>query len=311
MKLWWYSRTKNKYEERTPRGIAHARHTYTFSAVEGDERYSLERAFSAVENRAGPALRKLALSLDITQDEHNAIAELAGYQYLRTPTKIAVLQKVRDLGGSQAIVEYARHLERMTPLEFAAHMQNYKEKTGKTVNLTQEGLVTALRETPPQITSTKEATLESLVALGASLAIEYSKRNWTVVHAPRGASFITSSEGIFLASDNPQDGPQPGPGAPGVSTIFPFSRRAALIIESSGPITVNHIHIDKMGVRNINDNLALVSNEIYGSPRRLLESIVERTRLATTRYEMAPAEDQLRATFSRRLQEHAGEAFPR
>ena len=41
-KLWWYSREADTYEQRTLRAIAHAKHTYTFSAVHGEERYALE-----------------------------------------------------------------------------------------------------------------------------------------------------------------------------------------------------------------------------------------------------------------------------
>ncbi|WP_298864170.1 DUF4238 domain-containing protein [uncultured Microbacterium sp.] len=91
-KLWWYSREQNSYEERTTYGIAHARHTYTFSAVAGDERYALERAFGKIEDAASQALKKLEKSKNPTQSERNAIAELVGFQYLRTPSKIAVIQ---------------------------------------------------------------------------------------------------------------------------------------------------------------------------------------------------------------------------
>jgi hypothetical protein len=105
-KLWWYSREQNTYEERTTRVIAHARNTYTFSALSGDDRYALENAFSQLENRASPALRKLANREGITQDERNAVSELVEYQFIRTPSKIGLLAGILDTGAS-GIVHYS------------------------------------------------------------------------------------------------------------------------------------------------------------------------------------------------------------
>ncbi len=309
-KLWWYSRETNAYEERTTYGIAHGRHTYTFSAIKDETRYGLEHAFSKVEDKAGPALRKLELSEDIDQEERNAIAELVGFQYLRTPSKIALIQEVRDLGGQQVVEEFARHLGGMTAQEFTVYVENYESKTGKLMTLSQAELVESLRNRPPKVTSTKEATLKSLVELGTDLAIEYSKRSWVIMHAPTDSSFTTSSEGIYSSGQRSERGTSPGPGVPGVVTVFPFSRHAALLIEGAGPSTMRHVRIHKQAVREINDELAMVSGEIYGSPRRLLESIVERTKLAGTRYELVPDREYLRGHLAERLREDADEAFP-
>jgi len=309
-KLWWYSRETNTYEERTPRAIAHAKHTYTFSAVQGEERYALEHAFSKVEDKAVTALRKLEREEEITPSEKNAISELVGFQYLRTPSKIALIQQVRDLGGGWIVQEYAQHLDSMTTEQFSVHVANYKAKTGKTLDLSQEELVESLKNRPPKVTSTKEATLESLVDLGTTLAIEYSRRSWVVMHAPADSSFITSSEGIYSSGERSERGTSPGPGVPGVVTVFPFARRAALLIEGSGPSTLRHARVHKKAVREINDELATVSGEIYGSPRQLLESIVKRNDLATTRYELVPDSEYLAARLTQRLRDHPEDAFP-
>lgn len=310
-KLWWYSREMNAYEERTPRAIAHAKHTYTFSAVQGEERYALEHAFSKVEDKAAPALRKLERGEDITQSEKNAISELVGFQYLRTPSKIALIQQVRDLGGEQIVQEYAQHLSEMTTEQFSVHVANYKAKTGKTLDLSQEELVESLKKRPPKVTSTKEATLESLVELGTMLTLEYSKRSWVIMHAPADSSFITSSEGIFSSGERSERGASPGPGVPGVVTAFPFSRHAALLVEGSGPSTMRHTRIHKQAVREINDELATVSGEIYGSPRQLLESIVKRNDLGSTRYKLVPDREYLADRLAERLRDDPDGAFPK
>ena len=310
-KLWWYSRALDRYEERTPYGIAHGKNTYTFSNVEGEDRYALELAFSKVEDKAGPAFKKLAASLNLTQMERNAISEFVGFQFLRTPSKIEMLQKIRDVGGAQIVDGFAAHVKRMTPNEFAAYINQYEAKTGKTMALSQKDLVTSLKTRPPKVTSTKEGTLESLVELGTDLTVEYSKRTWTVLHAPQGSSFITSSEGVFLASDRHRSDPHAGPKSPGMSTIFPFSRHAVLVIEASGPPAIEHAQTDELTVATVNDGLARISGEIYGSPRPLLEAIVKRNELATTQFEIHVHENRLRETFSKHIEKNADEAFPR
>jgi hypothetical protein len=300
----------NVYDERTLRVIAHAKHTYTLSAIAGEERYALEHAFSKVEDKATPALRRLEREEEITQSEKNAISELVGFQYLRTPSKIALIQQVRDLGGERIVQEYAQHLGSMTPKQFSVHVANYKAKTGKTLDLSQDELIESLKKWPPTVTSTKEATLESLVELGTTLAIEYSKRSWVIMHAPADSGFITSSEGIYSSGERSERGTSPGPGVPGAVTVFPFSRHAALLIEGSGPSTMRHARIHKQVVREINDELSTVSGEIYGSPRQLLESIVKRNDLGSTRYELVPDREYLADRLAERLREDPDGAFP-
>lgn len=226
-KLWWYSREKDTYEERTTRSIGHAYQTYTFSAISGEERYALERAVSKVEDKAGPALRKLEKSEDLTQAERNAIAELVGFQFLRTPSKIAVIQEMRDTGGVRIVGEFANYLANMTAEEFAAYITTFEAKTGNALTLSQQELVDSLKNRPPKVVSTKEGTLDSLVDLGTELTLEYSKRSWVVMHAPRDSSFITSSEGVFSSGEPSERGASPGPGVPGtndrVSVLAPRS----------------------------------------------------------------------------------------
>lgn len=283
-KLWWYSRERDAYEERTTYGIAHARHTYTFSAINGDVRYTLEHALSKVENAAGPAFKKLEKAEELTQEERNAVAEFVGFQYLRTPSKITVIQKMRDAGGARVVDEIVNRVDRMTAEEYAAYTTKYEAKTGNSLSISRDELIESLKNRPPKMLSTKEGTLASLVDLGTELAIEYSKRSWVVMHSPRDSSFITSSEGVFSSGRQSERGTSPGPGVQGVQTVFPFSRHEALLIEGTGPPSIRHTKIDKRAVRAVNDRLATVSGEIYGSPRRLLESIVARNNLASTRF---------------------------
>ena len=308
-KLWWYSREKDAYEERTPYGIAHGRHTYTLQAAQGEARYALERAFSRVEDKASPVLRKLAQSEEISQEERNSVAELVGFQYLRTPSKIALIQKLRDISGQHFLEDFVRHLGRMTPEEFTAYVRGYESKSGSAMSLSQAELVESLTKRPPKIVSTKEATLDSLVELGTDIAVEYSKRSWIIMHAPADSSFITSSEGIFSSGQKSERGTSPGPGVPGVVTVFPFARHTALLIEGAGPSTVRHAQIHKQNVRDINDQLALVSGEIYGSPRRLIESIVERNQLAGTRYELVPDHEYLKGHLAELLRKNTDAPF--
>jgi hypothetical protein len=198
----------------------------------------------------------------------------------------------------------------MATEQFSAHIANYRTKAGKALDLSREELVESLKSRPPKITSTKEATLESLVDLGTTLAIEYSKRSWVVMHAPADSSFITSSEGVFSSGEHSERGTSPGPGVPGVVTVFPFARHAALLIEGAGPSTMSHARIHKRTVREINDELATVSTEIYGSPRQLLQSVVKRNELATTRYALVPDREYLAERLRQSLRENADQAFP-
>ena len=297
-KLWWYSRVDNRYEERTTRGIGHARHTYTFTAVPGSERYAIEDALAKVEDLGIPALRKLEQRESITQAERNAIAELVGFQFIRTPSRISFLSEFLNVGSSQLVSKLADQLEAMTPEEFEANMRKKRDATGRAWDLDQRELVDGLRIRPPRVTATKEGTLEAMVELGTGLAVEFSKRTWVVLHAPKSSSFITSDQGVFMAPGPGVDPEVFGPATPGVAIVFPFATHAALLVTGKPPVAIEHARTDGRQVRSINDGLAQVSHEIYSHSRELLASVVKRNELDTTRYALEVDEASLAAVQS-------------
>lgn len=159
----------------------------------------------------------------------------------------------------------------MTPAEYEAYQEEHHAKTGLAASIDQSELVYELRHNPPRVTSTREGTLNSMVELGIEITVEYSQRAWLVVHAPRDTAFIASNEGVFLAPGSTVDLRGYGPLTRNVSTVFPFSRRAALLITDERHATLNHVSTDGATVRAINDGLAEGSAEIYSHSRPLLE----------------------------------------
>lgn len=286
-KLWWYSRATKRYEERTPRSIAHARNTYTFTAIQGKERYTLEEAFSKLENEAVPALRRLAQSIELTQKEHNSISEFVAFQFLRTPAKLKVLQDIIDAGAKHTATRIAEEAADMTDEEYETLTRNFMANTGKKHdNIPKEVFLSALKQRGEGIRSTKEFRLKQMVELATDIGIEYSARSWVVIHNRSNKSFIASDEGVFLVHDTQQFSPGFGPLTRGVATILPISKDAVLLISSHRPAIVNHSQATSIIVDSINNGLATTSNEIYSHSKKLLESIVKRNNLEGSTFEI-------------------------
>lgn len=293
--LWWYSREKGIYEQRTPRGIGHARNLYTLDNPETQQRYALENAFSTLESKAAPALLKLQNHEELSQVEHSNISEFVGMQYYRTPTKLKMIDKVTEEGGRFATTAMKDDIAKMTDEQFADFTSKFTARTGKPADaVTKQALLDYLEKGVVSPTNPQNFRLEMLADAGTNLGIKLSKRRWVVLHAASGQEFITSDVALHLTVDGEATKETGfGPGAPGTAITFPFSKDTALMITSEKTATVEHAVANELLITAVNTGLARVSGELYSTNKQLLESLVESGSLANTTFELKFDSEQM------------------
>lgn len=284
--LWYYDRKEDKYEQRTPKGIAQVRHLYSYDGIDPEQRYALEKAFAQLEDKAAPALLKLQRGEDITQQEHTVISEFVGMQYYRTPVKLDIINEVTDRGAKVAQEVMRRDIEAMSDEKFARFTQRYSEHSGKDASsITKQQLIDHLLKGKLGPDNAKNFQLRMLVDAGTNLGIKFSSRRWLVLHAEPGRQFITSDVGLNIVKDGDTKRETGfGPGAPGMATIFPFAKDTALMITSTLVANVEHVSFNSGMVGVVNAGLARVSGQLYSSDKSLLEGLVEHGKLAKTSF---------------------------
>ena len=302
--LWFYDRKKDKYEQRTPKGLAHARHLYSYDGVTPEERYALEEAFSVLEGKATPIFLKLKNGEDISQEEHTVIAEFVGMQYFRTPVKLEVISEVAERGSKYIAEVMRRDIENMSDEAFQKYMDDFNKQSGKEPSkISKQRVIEQLRSGTIKINNPKNFQLQALVDAGTNLGIKFSGRRWLVLHTEPGHEFITSDVGLHLTMDGKATKATGfGPGSPGMATIFPFAKDAALMITSMTiPVDLRHVPFEDDYLHKVNAGLARVSGELYSSNRSLLENLVEKGKLAKTSFRPTFNEAEMQSTIPKHL----------
>ena len=284
--LWYYDRKTDKYEQRTPKGIAHARNLYTYDGFELEDRYALEKAFSVLEGKAAPIFLKLKAGEETTQEEHTVISEFVGMQYHRTPAKLHNISVVMDSGLKYINENMRQEITNMTDEAFRKFISDFSDKTGKSPGtVTKQQFIDYFNRGTMKLNNPKNSLLSTLVDAGTHLAIKLSSRQWVVLHTNPGYEFITSDVGVHLTPDGkPTRITGYGPGSPGMAIIFPFARNTALMITSKPIANVMHVDFEDALAFVVNSGLARVSGQLYSSDKALLERIVKTGNLAKTSF---------------------------
>ncbi len=285
-KLWYYDRKKDKYEQRTPKGLAHARHLYSYINLEPEQRYSLEKAFSTLEDKAAPAFLKLHKGQEIDSKEHHAISEFVGMQYFRTPPKLGIITELAGRASKYSIENMRTEIKNMSDEAFLKFIDNYNKNSGNEPSkITKARLIKTLLEGTITLNNDKNLQLKTLVDVGTSLGIGFSAREWIVLHTKPGSEFITSDVAVHLAPDGkPAPNTGFGPASPGMAVIFPFAKNAALMITSVRRPIIIHSEFGDEFLAHANEGLARVSGELYSSNKELLEKLVQKGGLAKTTF---------------------------
>lgn len=293
--LWYYDRKEDKYEQRTPRGIAQLRNLYSYDGVDLEQRYALEKAFSVLEGRAAPAFLKLQKGEELSQEQHTVIAEFVGMQYFRAPSKLEIITEVNDRGIRYSIKNLRNEIANMTDDAFRKFIDRYNKQSGKEPSsITKERLIDQLLRGTITVNNDKNLQLSTLVDAGTHLGIKLSARSWIVLHTKPNEKFITSDVGIHLTPDGkPTRTTGLGPGSPGMAIIFPFANNAALMITSKPTANIIHTDFEDALVAVVNSGLARVSGQLYSSDKALLERLVKIGNLAKTTFKPSFDEEQM------------------
>lgn len=227
--LWVYEKFKPPKGSK-PKAEAHKPDYYTH-AEKGERDETAEDTLKAIESRAAPVVCKLASPhFKPTTKQMGDVYLFVAFMFARVPSWREHLDR---LFGQVVKEEQVRHARDKN--WFHKRCAEMERETGKALGdyeQLRQVILTGKWEVTQQSTA---FNLGSMVKSAVNVATELQEYGYEILHAPRGAFFVTSDSPVFtLRPDgNRQATIGMGFGWPRVLVHFPLNKRACLRLERS------------------------------------------------------------------------------
>lgn len=263
----------------SPKGVGYIKDFYTVDTIDEKNSAEVEEKLSKVETKSIPLLDKLTCANDLPNDEWADIAIYIALQYGRTP-------HMRNRMDDAAVILVNNYLK-----DTLAEALNNPEKYAEL----ERGMAEKNPDTPPMPTRESIAKMvlgprildefnldngtyvQSVFRTAWEIADRLLKKHWTILHAPKGSSFITSDNPMTL-DINRELLPHESLAIllPGVVRYFPINAKACLVItDETIKRGIGHQTITKNEVRKINKLLySKALNYVISGNQKLLASLI-------------------------------------
>lgn len=267
----------NTIRQTSAKGVGYIKDFYTVDTIDEKDSAEVEESFGNVETKCIPLLEKLTGVKDLPNAEWADIAIYIALQYGRTP-------HMRNRMDGTALISVNNYIKETLakvlndPVKYAELESDFlKEHLDKSEALKRETLSKMVLG--PRIISEfhldNGTYVQSVFRIAWEIADNLLKKHWTILHTPKGSSFITSDNPMTL-SINRELLPHETLAVllPGVIRHFPINSKTCLVItDETTKREISHQNISKNEVRKINKllyNEALRS--VISGNQRLLAS---------------------------------------
>ena len=264
----------------SPKGTGYLKDFYTVDTIDEKDSAEVEENLSKIESRCIPLLDKLIAAKDLPNAEWADIAIYIALQYGRTP-------HMRNLMDKVATVSVNNYIK-----EALAEALNDPQKYAELKN----GVAGQSPDSPPIPSREKLAEMvlgpriieefnldngtyvHSIFRIAWEIADSLLKKHWTILHAPKNSSFITSDNPMTLSiSRELQPYETLAVLLPGVIRHFPLNSRTCLVITDEAiKREISHQVISKNEVRKINKLLyGKAFKYVISGNEKLLKSFMQ------------------------------------
>jgi hypothetical protein len=135
--VWRYGLAEHRWKRRAPVNVAVKRYYNAFRNKNGQLVNTLEPALSPIEERGATLIRKLASRTPLTEREAQDFSLFIAQLTFRTPQSRAATTSWLDRRCEEFVAGQIQHW-RENPEEFEALVRRYRDKSGKSVEITIE-----------------------------------------------------------------------------------------------------------------------------------------------------------------------------
>jgi hypothetical protein len=188
----------------------------------------------------------------------------------RTPTFARIMKEMYVYSAEEMMRLMAVDVGRMQSV-----LDRYSRDTGKSVNVSAESMVKAVREKGLKVEATEMAFLNHIFSQAESTSKVMAQLSWQTLIAPQNVGFITCDSPLTVVP--PEGCPLVGLFVPGTVSYFPLSRQICVRLDGSDKPFGNR-KISKEKVQVINRNIAANSERfVMGSDKAQLISAIKQS----------------------------------
>jgi hypothetical protein len=268
--LWVYDRRLRTYKLLHPRSVCCEKDLYTLKRKDGPwERRIESECLSYIDGAGSAAIREL-LPGKPNQETCETLAYFIGVQINRLPS-----------AGRAISALYATSFTEMTRLmtvnvgRMQSTIDRYTRKTGKTIDVSAESMVEAVRGDHLKVVVTEVPFLKAIFSQAEFMSKVIMQLNWQILVAPPESGFIICDNPVVVVP--PSGIISVGFLVPGTVKYFPLTSRCCLRLGDRG-VSFGYRKISKETLQIINYNIAANSERfIMGPDKAQLVSVVSRS----------------------------------
>jgi hypothetical protein len=268
--LWVYDRRPQTYKELAPESVCFEKDLYALKPENAPRERRIESlVLSHIDGVGSSAIREL-LSGQPNSQTIQALAYFIGVQFNRLPSIGRAVTAIWTKIGTDMLRVMTANVGRMQSI-----LERYARDTGKSVDVSAESMVEAVRGGHIEAVATERPFLQSIFTQAESITDVIVGLDWQILVAPPGTGFVICDSPVVVV---PQRGiTDVGFLVPGTVKYFPLTYRYCLRLGDAGR-SFSYRKVSKETVRMINYNIAANSERfIMGPEKAQLVSVVERS----------------------------------
>ena len=268
--LWVYDRRLHTYKKLAPKSVCFEKDLYALRPDNAPrERLVESLALSRIDGMGSSAIREFLFEQPNGQTIV-ALAYFIGVQFNRLPSVGRAVTAMWTKIGAVMMQGMATSVERMQSI-----LDHYARKTGKSVNVSAESMVEAVRGGHIQAVATERPFLQGIFTHAETVSEAITQLDWQVLISPPETGFVICDSPVVVVP--PRGAKIVGFHAPGAVIYFPLTYRYCLRFGDAGR-PFSHRKVSKETVQIINYNVTANSERfIMGPEKAQLVSVVRRS----------------------------------
>jgi hypothetical protein len=266
--LWVYDRCLHTYKELPPRSVCFEKDFYALKPENAPWDRRIESlVLSYVDGVGSWAIREL-LSGQRNNQMIQTVAYFIGVQFNRLPSVRRAVSEIWNNIGMEMLRGMTASVGRMQSI-----LERYTRETGKSVAVSAESMVEAVRGGQVEAVATERPFLHGIFAHAVTVSDAIDRLDWQILMAPRVTGFIICDSPVVVVP--PRGVKDVGFLVPGTVISFPLNYSHCLRLGEAGQ-SFSHRKVSKETVRIINYNIAANSERfVMGPEKAQLVSVIK------------------------------------
>ena len=268
--LWVYDRCLHTYKELHPRSVCFERDLYALKPENAPRDRRIESLVLSYVDGVGSSAMRGFLSGQPNNQMIQDLAYFIGVQFNRLPSVGKAVSEMWNKIGTGMLRGMTANVGRMQSI-----LERYTRETGKSVAVSAESMVEAVRKDQIEVVATERPFLSGIFTHAETVGGALLQLDWQILMAPTVTGFVICDSPVVVVP--PRGVKDVGLLVPGTVIYFPLNYGHCLRFGEAGQ-SLSYRNVSKETVRIINYNIAATSERfVMGPEKAQLVSVVKRS----------------------------------